>query len=581
MSMKDIIRYAIEVGCGARMNGFNRQVNNRLASRNSTIVDSVANHGSWQLSSLLNRFPEKEALALLDSLPQTDQVNIKTQVTLEVLGEYLAKAAATCLPIRFQQAAKRWNKMTVKDQRSTLLALYRFACYHGSPYDRSEVSQGISPWVLYYLNQEPDSVLPYALKHRKGKRQKPNCVGTTSLVLGFAYLAKAKVFSFQPIVDAGEQILKVKLTLYRRIYHYMRARGYKPAYFTYRKLNALIKEAGSLIHRPEMPHLGTVFVLKDGQYFWLDPYSLQRGIVENKESLSRAVALLDQYHTAVPGLTLTVTDDNWLLSILHIFRMEALSAINVASRATCWMRKPTVQNIKNAVFDIWYSRMVEYLFVDVLHGERSTIIGADACRRDRHGRISKRKDLFRTRTEAIIAILCNLETHLIEKSSGDNGTPVVVRPVMRNLIRPLRWLGKQFPLWALVRLDKLHFAPTVKSPVVELGDPQVLLAVTVLRHLGVFQNKTAAVGDYLAQNCSLQFHQVSFLTRFLRKESVSKNMVADAFDFLRHQPWLMRTSYQRLKTLRQRFIKSQERRQSSVRYSTTTERPAQSARCLY
>jgi len=264
----------------------------------------------------INFFNERIAFKELKGLPGSiSKKHLKREALIEELGEQLIEAATAQLSPESLAMAAEYRKAKDTTLQTALLkglnTMVSFAVdernKHRTDEDDSLIPIGYDWVTTFFKQQNPSEFLPKQFGELS-KAEMPNCLGMSILLAAWATVAGARFLYATEIINHRREEHRFLLAAYKTLLALLDGLGGKEVKEMRKAIQRNIKHVQGWQVFTRDWHHGIAIELKDGQWFFLDPYTGHAQVFPERWKMKEVGRILKKYEEVVPGLSLVADD---------------------------------------------------------------------------------------------------------------------------------------------------------------------------------------------------------------------------------------------------------------------------------
>ncbi|MFA7252760.1 MAG: hypothetical protein WC027_02790 [Candidatus Paceibacterota bacterium] len=303
-----------------------------LATKSDSYEAIALRTGHLMMGSLLNRMPERQAIAEALAMNGCSQPSAEERALIHLCGEKIISAARKCLPDSIVQMAKRWKTVDADEQLAIVRELY-FEL-------RSESQEAKGTLTMKVIEDGRDDEEHHQLMSDRGfipglygkwnkETNLANCQGKTQMLLAFAKLAGAKAMVVHPITQIKDIETLERRNFKQCVVRDLTDRGLINGSSEFSEsLRAGYYDDKIRDQRSQCFHVGVVLQLQDGRWVMVDPHGLSWGLLSDEWNIPGIRPILQKYQTVLPGLALVAKDETTGKAILKEIAAKAMDLLH-------------------------------------------------------------------------------------------------------------------------------------------------------------------------------------------------------------------------------------------------------------
>lgn len=311
----------LALGCGTTLQKVLRskrhatlqKANKALEVRHSSSTDAgvALRAGHMEFGRLINTVGERQALVGAKGITPSFGTGMELRPLIQATGEHIIRAAKKCLTPTIKNMAKKWNGCTADEQVEICRSLYQTLLSNGQKSHGEMTTDGVLQSIERNMRanaHEVKKVLPQQYGVWNPDSCIANCQGKTQMIVAFARLAKARVITAQPLLNAGAIMHGIRSYVHERTMEDIHRRNitYLDESFS-ESIRAYSVDRMYRIDN-EFFHVCACIEVADGRWVMIDPHALNFGVFPKEWDIPSIADKLDRYSEVLPGLHLSATD---------------------------------------------------------------------------------------------------------------------------------------------------------------------------------------------------------------------------------------------------------------------------------
>ena len=321
MEIMNAIGKVLSLGCGTDLKKVLRSkrykelmaAKNTLEARNGADTDTgiALRAGHMEFGRLINTVGERMALIGAKGIEPKFGRSVELRPLIQLTGERIIQSAKQCLTPAIREMAKKWDGCTADEQIEICRSLYQNLLSNGQKSEGEMTTDGVLESIERNTRanaHEVKKVLPRQYGVWNPDSCIANCQGKTQMIIAFARLAKARVITAHPLLQAGSVMDGIRSYIHEQTMEDIRRRNI--TYLDENFSESIRAYSVDRMYRAdnEFFHACACIEVADGRWVMIDSHALNFGVFTTEWDIPGIVDKLDRYSEVLPGLHLFSTD---------------------------------------------------------------------------------------------------------------------------------------------------------------------------------------------------------------------------------------------------------------------------------